>query len=136
MINNPDHPIVFFDGVCNLCTQSVQFIIRRDPEQKFRFASLQSEFGQQVLKHFNLPVTRLNTLILLHDGKIYRKSTAALRIANELSGAWSALYALAIIPAFIRDPVYDLIARNRYKWFGKQAHCMIPSPQLKDLFIN
>lgn len=136
MINNPDHPIILFDGVCNLCTQSVQFIIRRDPARKFRFAPLQSEFGQQVLKHFNLPVTRMNTLILLHEGKIYLKSTAALRIANELSGVWSALYALAIIPAFIRDPVYELIARNRYKWFGKRDNCMVPSPQLKDLFIN
>ncbi|HJV20332.1 MAG TPA: thiol-disulfide oxidoreductase DCC family protein [Sediminibacterium sp.] len=136
MINNPDHPIILFDGVCNLCTQSVQFIIRHDPARKFRFASLQSKFGQQVLQHFNLPANRLNTLILLEKGRIYRKSTAALQIAAELSGAWPALYALTIIPAFLRNPIYELIARNRYKWFGKRDNCMVPSQQLKDLFIN
>jgi len=136
MINNPDHPIVLFDGVCNLCNRSVRFILRNDPERKFRYASLQSSWGQVVLQNAGLPTEQLNTLLLLKNGKLYRKSTAALLIAAELRGLWPALYALTILPAFLRDPLYDLVARNRYKWFGKQASCMVPDAKTKDLFIG
>jgi predicted DCC family thiol-disulfide oxidoreductase YuxK len=136
MINNPDHPIVLFDGVCNLCNRSVRFILRNDPERKFRYAPLQSSFGQRVLEEAGLPATQLNTLLLLKNGKIYRKSTAALMIAAELRGFWPALYALTILPAFLRDPMYDLVAGNRYKWFGKQTSCMVPDARQQELFIS
>ncbi|MDD2793273.1 MAG: DCC1-like thiol-disulfide oxidoreductase family protein [Sediminibacterium sp.] len=136
MINNPDHPIVFFDGVCNFCNRSVQFILRNDPERKFRYASLQSSLGQRVLQEAGLPANQLSTLLLLKNGKLYRKSTAALLIAAELRGLWPALYALTILPAFLRDPFYDLVARNRYRLFGKQEACMIPDAKAKDLFIS
>ncbi|MBL7761110.1 MAG: DUF393 domain-containing protein [Sediminibacterium sp.] len=136
MINNPDHPIVLFDGVCNLCNRSVQLILRNDPEKKFRYAALQSSFGQRVLEGAGLPADQLNTLLLLKNGKLYRKSTAALLIAAELSGLWPVLYAFTILPAFIRDPLYDLVAGNRYRLFGKQAACMVPDAKTKDLFLD
>lgn len=136
MINNPNHPIVLFDGVCNLCNRSVRFILRNDPEKKFRYAPLQSSFGQRVLQNAGLPAEKLNTLLLLKNGKLYRKSTAALMIAAELRGLWPALYAFTILPAFLRDPIYDLVARNRYNWFGKQTSCMVPDTTTKDLFIS
>ncbi|KAF0235903.1 MAG: thiol-disulfide oxidoreductase DCC family protein [Sediminibacterium sp.] len=135
-MNNPAYPIILFDGHCNLCNSSVQFIIQRDPNKQFRFASLQSDFGKSILANFNLSTSQINTVILLDSGKIYTRSTAALMIAKRLSGGWSYLYAFSIIPAFIRDLVYNLIANNRYKWFGKKESCWIPTPALKDLFIE
>lgn len=130
------HPIILFDGVCNLCSSSVQFIIRHDPQKKFRYASLQSELGQSVLKEFNLPTNELSSFILLEKGKIAVKSTGALRVAKQLSGGWPLLYALVIVPAFIRDAVYEFVGRNRYKWFGKKEACWIPTPDLKQLFLD
>jgi len=130
------HPVILFDGVCNLCSGGVQFIIKHDPTHRFRFASLQSEFGQHVLHQFNLAMTEFDSIILLENGIVYTKSNAALRVAKKLTGAWSALYAFMIVPQFIRNAVYDLAARNRYKWFGKKEACWIPTPELKDLFID
>ncbi|MGI8950129.1 MAG: thiol-disulfide oxidoreductase DCC family protein [Chitinophagaceae bacterium] len=130
------NPVILFDGVCNLCNNSVQFIIKHDPEKKFRFASLQSEFGQKVLQQFNLNANDFNSFVLLEDGKIYTKSTGALKVAKQLKGAWALLSGFTIIPRFIRDGVYNLIAKNRYKWFGKKNECWIPTPELKNLFIN
>lgn len=135
-MNNPAHPIILFDGHCNLCNSSVQFVIERDPNKQFRFASLQSEFGKTILANFNLSTRQLNTVILLDSGKIYTRSTAALMVAKKLSGAWSLMYAFSIIPAFIRDIVYNFIAKNRYNWFGKKEACWVPTPALKDLFIE
>ena len=129
-------PVLLFDGVCNLCTGSVQFIIKRDPTKKFRFASLQSEFGQQVLAQHQLNTDTFDSLVLLEDGKIHQRSTAALRIARQLSGAWPMLYAFIIVPAFIRNAVYNFIARNRYKWFGKKEACWLPTPDLQALFYK
>lgn len=129
-------PVLLFDGVCNLCTGSVQFIIKRDPTKKFRFASLQSEFGQQVLAQHQLNTDTFDSLVLLEGGKIYQRSTAALRIARQLSGTWPMLYAFIIVPAFIRNAVYDFIARNRYKWFGKKEACWLPNPDLQALFYK
>jgi predicted DCC family thiol-disulfide oxidoreductase YuxK len=131
-----DHPVILFDGVCNLCNGSVQFIIKRDPAHQFRFASFQSEFGQHVLQQFNLAMTEFDSIILLEKGIVYTKSNAALRVVKKLTGAWSALYAFMIVPQFIRNAVYDLAARNRYKWFGKKEACWIPTRELKDLFID
>lgn len=130
------HPLILFDGVCNLCSGSVQFIIRRDPQRLFRFASLQSELGQSFLKQAQLPPVELQTLLLVENGKIYKRSTAALRIARRLRGAWKLLYGLIIIPPFIRNFIYNWVARNRYRWFGKKESCWIPTPELRELFLD
>ncbi len=132
----PLKPVVLFDGVCNLCNGSVLFIIKRDREAKFSFASLQSSFGQSQLRNFGLPVGELNTVFLIKNEKFFKKSDAALEIAKGMSGLWPALYVFKIIPSFIRNLVYDLIAKNRYRWFGKQDACMIPTPELKARFID
>jgi len=128
-------PIILFDGVCNLCNNAVQFIIRHDPDEKFLFASLQSEFGQQLMKQYSLPSENFNSFILVQDNKVYNKSTGALKVAKELIGTWKLLYIFIVVPRFIRDAVYTWIANNRYKWFGKKDDCMIPTPQLKARFL-
>ena len=130
------HPIIFFDGVCNLCTGTVQFVIRHDPKHHFRFASLQSEIGQQLLKEYNLPTEEFGSFILFEDGKVYTKSTAALRVTRKLNGLWPVVYTNIVFPLFIRDGIYNLIAKNRYRWFGKKEACWIPTPELNKLFIN
>lgn len=127
--------IILFDGVCNLCQASVQFVIKRDPHNKFKFASLQSAYGQQVLQHQGFSTDRLTSFILVENGKVYRRSTAALRVAKQLPGAWPLLYAFIAVPPFVRNAVYDFIAANRYRWFGKQESCMLPTPELKAKFM-
>ncbi len=135
-ITQIQHPVILFDGVCNLCSGVVQFIIKRDPKNTFQFASLQSDFGNSVLQKFNLPAVAFNSFILYRNGKIYTKSTGALLVAKELSGAWPLLSIFIIVPSFIRNGIYDIIARNRYKWFGKKEACWIPSPILKLKFLD
>lgn len=137
-MGSPDpigHPVILFDGVCNLCNGSVLFIIKRDPKSKFYFAALQSDVGSSQLKKFGLPPAELNSVLLIKAGKLYQKSNAALEIAKHLSGLWPALYILKIVPSFLRDGVYSWIARNRYHWFGKKEACMIPTPELKSRFL-
>jgi predicted DCC family thiol-disulfide oxidoreductase YuxK len=129
-------PIVLFDGVCNLCNRAVQFILRHDKKKKFLFTSLQGEKGQEILNRFQLPPKHLNSFILLENDKIYTRSSGALHVLKGLGGGWPLLYALIIIPPFIRNAVYDWIARNRYKWFGKKEECWIPTPELKERFLN
>lgn len=129
------HPILLFDGVCNLCNSSVQFILKRDKQEAFRFASLQSEEGQEVLGQFEDKPEELSSVVLVEDGQLYARSTAALRVTRWLSGAWPLLYAFIVLPRPLRDAVYDWIARNRYRWFGKKDQCMIPSPDLKSRFL-
>ena len=131
-----DGPIIFFDGVCNLCEGSVQFIIRADKKKLFRFASLQGKHGQELLASQNMPTAELHTFILKEDDRIYKKSTAALKVMKHLGGAWSLGYAFMVIPVFIRDAVYDLISRNRYKWFGTKKECWIPDPALQERFLD
>lgn len=130
-----DHPILLFDGVCNLCNGFVQFVIERDPNGKFRFAALQSEKGQQLLKHFNLPVDEIFSVILIQNGKAYTRSTAALRMFKNMKSAYPILYIFIIVPSFIRDTIYNFIAKNRYKWFGQKDSCMIPTPELQNRFL-
>jgi predicted DCC family thiol-disulfide oxidoreductase YuxK len=130
------NPVILFDGVCNLCNSSVLFVIKHDPKKQFRFASIQGDYGQQVLKRFQLPPDSLNSFILLKDNQIYTHSTGALKVAKQLSGPWPLLYAFIIVPPFIRNAVYQFIANNRYKWFGKKEQCMVPSPALKELFYQ
>jgi len=131
-----DKPVVLFDGVCNLCNSSVLFIIRWDANAKLRFASLQSEFGEGQMKRFNLPPSALNSVLFVKNGKLFQKSNAALEIARTLDGLWPLLYAFKIVPLFIRDMVYDWIAKNRYRWFGKKEECMIPTPEMTARFVN
>lgn len=121
-----NHSVVLFDGVCNLCNSSVQFIIRRDSKGRFRFASLQSEIGKKLLDKFHFSAETSDTIILIENDKLYIKSTAALRIARKLDKLWFLLYAFIILPTSFRDLIYDFIARNRYKWFGKNESCMLP----------
>jgi predicted DCC family thiol-disulfide oxidoreductase YuxK len=132
---NTEKNIVLFDGICNLCNGAVQFIIRCDPTGKFQFASLQSPVAQQLLKDANVP-NALETIILIRNRLVFERSDAALEIARGLSGAWSLLYGFKIVPRFLRDSVYDWIAKNRYRFFGKRNECMIPTPELKYRFID
>ena len=125
-----------FDGVCNLCNASVQYVIKHDKKRLFRFASLQSSFGEKILTNYSLPADVFNSFILVKNNKIHTRSTAAFMVAKKLSGFIKLLYAFIITPKFIRDCVYNLIAKNRYKWFGKKEACWLPTPDLKDLFYN
>ncbi len=130
------HPVLLFDGVCNLCNGLVQFVIRRDPEGHFRFASLQSEAGQTLAAEAGLPTDDLTTAVLYHQGHFHLKSDMALEVARQLGGFWRVFYAFRIIPRAIRNAVYDWVARNRYQWFGKRESCMIPTPDLKARFLD
>lgn len=136
MNEQEDHPIILFDGVCNLCNASVQYVIKHDSQHIFRFASLQSSFAQKILSKHNLPLNDYNSFILYSDNKIYTRSKAALIIAKKLKGVVKMLYAFIIVPKFIRDGVYNIIAKNRYKWFGKKNECWLPTPELKNLFLD
>lgn len=127
--------IILFDGVCNFCNNSVNFIIDRDPAGKFAFTSLQSEKGQEILKGRGLDTQSLDSIVLVQEGKVYQRSTAALKIAKDLSGIWQLCYGFILIPTFIRDSVYNLIAKNRYKWFGKEEACRIPTPEVRQRFL-
>jgi len=136
MNRKPDKLIVLFDGVCNLCNRTVQVILKRDNKKKFQFASLQGKAGQELLKRHHLPDDVFNSFILLEDDKIYTRSAGALRVAKHLGGAWPLIYGLIIIPKFIRDAVYNLIAKNRYKWFGRREECWVPTPELRERFLD
>lgn len=128
-------PVLLFDGVCNLCSGTVQFVIERDPDAKVRFASLQSEFAEQRFQELNIPNDYLDSIVLLEDDRVYFKSTAALRLARHMRGLWPILGIFRIVPAPLRDLVYDWIARNRYRWFGKKEVCWIPTPELRSRFL-
>ena len=128
--------IVLFDGVCNLCSNSVQFILKRDKKNQFLFGSLQGNYGQQMLGQYQLPATEFNSFMLIEGDKLYTRSSGALRMLKHLGGAWSLLYAFIIVPKFIRDGIYNWIARNRYKWFGKKEECWLPRPEWKAKFLD
>lgn len=129
--------IILFDGVCNLCNASINFVIKRDKKDLFRYASLQSEVGQKLISERNIDIKNIDSILLIDPSvAYYHKSTAALHIAKQLSGFYPFLSVLIILPRFFRDWIYDIVARNRYKWFGKKESCMIPTPELKALFID
>lgn len=131
-----DKPVILFDGVCNLCNGAVKFIIRHDKKNQFMFSSLQSNAGQRLLQQYNFPLDRLSSFILIDKGKAFTRSTGALKVAKKLNGLWPLLFGFMIFPTFIRDGIYNWVASNRYKWFGKKDVCMIPTPQLKSRFLN
>lgn len=135
MDNFENKSIIFFDGVCNLCNASVNFVIKHDKKEQFLFASFQSDAAKEILLHFNLKNLDVNTVILVEGQKVYDKSTAVLKIAKRLDGGYKAFYAFFIVPKIFRDWVYDIIAKNRYLWFGKRESCMIPSAKLKNRFL-
>lgn len=127
--------IILFDGVCNFCSQSVQFIIKRDPSSVFHFASLQSDIGRELINKYGLE-ENINSVVYISGGKAYKKSDAALQICRRLSGLWKTLYIFYFVPWPIRNMVYDYVAKNRYKWFGKAESCMIPSPDIRSRFLE
>lgn len=129
------HPIILFDGVCNLCNNSVNFVIRHDKTDRFRFASLQSEAATHLAAQYHTSFENLSSFILIEEGKVYRRSTAALRVARHLGFPYYALYLLIILPPFLRDAIYNQVSRNRYRWFGKKEACMVPTPALRSKFL-
>jgi predicted DCC family thiol-disulfide oxidoreductase YuxK len=131
-----EHPVVLFDGVCNFCNASVNFLIRQDKKNVFRFAPLQSEYGQKLLETYQLPKKQLDSFVLIDNGKVYKSSNAGLRLYGKLPWYWKWTQLFWIVPRFIRDGVYNLIARNRYRWFGKKDSCMIPTPSVRNRFLS
>lgn len=126
---------ILFDGVCNLCNSLVQFVIRHDAAGRFQFASLQSDSGQALLGQYGLRTRDFDTFVYIRNGTAYTKSTAGLLLLRDLGGGWRLIYPLVFVPPLIRDAVYNLIARNRYRLFGRQDACMIPTPELKSRFL-
>ena len=134
---NTTTKIILFDGVCNLCNGAVQFVIERDKNDVFRFAALQSEVGQKLVIERGIDTEIIDSIILIEPNvAYYTKSTAALKIAEDLNGLWSTLSIFLGVPEGIRNIVYDFIAKNRYKWYGKKQECMIPTPELKAKFLS
>ena len=138
MIDLPlNKKIILFDGVCNLCNDSVLKVIKKDTKNIFFFAALQSETGKKIINHLKIDISKIDSIILYEPGVSYEiKSTAALRIMKGFGGIWSLTQVFLIFPEGIRNLIYDYIAKNRYKWFGKKESCMIPTPELKAKFLN
>ena len=130
-----NHNIILFDGVCNFCNFWVNFVIKRDKNNTYKFAAMQSESGQQLLKIFNLNTSHFDTFVLIVNNKTFTKSTAALMISKNLKSFIKLLYLLIILPRSIRDFFYDLVAKNRYKFFGKRDFCMIPTKKEQHKFL-
>jgi predicted DCC family thiol-disulfide oxidoreductase YuxK len=128
--------IILFDGVCNLCNSFVNFLLKKDKQEIFRFASLQSTFGKEILDIWNENENADKTVFYLRNNNLYKKSDAALHIIKDVGGAYSLLFAFIIVPRFIRDYVYTVISRNRYKWFGKRNTCRMPTPEEKVRFLK
>jgi predicted DCC family thiol-disulfide oxidoreductase YuxK len=126
--------LVIFDGVCNLCARSVQFILRHESGPHFTFSPLQSPAGARLLAQHGFPASDVESFVLVSDGKVYTRSTAALRIARHFKGAWRLLRILWLVPRPLRDAIYDYVARNRYAWFGKADSCLVPTSELSARF--
>ena len=133
-MNNSDK-IVLFDGVCNFCATSVQFIIRHDKTNSLKFASLQSALGQELLTKYNMSKD-LEGVVFIENNKAYFKSAAAFKIVRYFGGFWRILNIFSVLPLFLTDFGYDIIAKNRYRWFGKKDSCMIPSPEIRSRFLD
>jgi predicted DCC family thiol-disulfide oxidoreductase YuxK len=131
----PSHPVILFDGVCHFCNGAINLLLKQDKEGRLRFAPLQSESGQQLLEKHRLPHQDFNSFVLIENGQTYQKSTAALRLLSYLPWYWQPLRVFRIIPSFLRDKVYDLVARNRYRWFGRKDSCMIPTQEMRKRFL-
>lgn len=128
--------LVLFDGVCNLCNGFVQFVVARDPGGRFQFGALQSASARRVLERHDTPAPLPDAIVLVDDGQLFTRSSAALRIARRLTFPWPLAYAFIAVPRPLRDGIYDLVARHRYRWFGKRDHCMVPTPALRSRFVD
>lgn len=129
-------PILFFDGHCNLCNGTVQVVLENDRRGKLHFASLQSDLAKELLPRHGVDLAALDSLVLYDQGRVYLRSEAALRMARLMGGPFAAMYYLRIFPRFLRDWVYDIVARNRYRWFGKREDCMLPRPEWRTRFLT
>lgn len=132
---HPPH-LILFDGVCNVCSGAVQFVIKRDPDERMMFASLQSDTGQRILKENGLPLDEFNSFIYIEKGTLYTKSTGILKATRHLKGIYKWNYLLIAIPRPIRDWFYERMAKNRYKWFGQKTSCMMPTPDIQKRFLS
>ncbi len=128
--------VILFDGVCNLCNGFVQFVLKRDKNKVFQFASLQSNYGKELSAHFNLSSDNLKTVILFDGENILMQSDAGIKIISSFGGVWKLILVFKIIPRFIRNGIYNLLAKNRYTLFGKKDQCMIPTENMKDRFLD
>jgi predicted DCC family thiol-disulfide oxidoreductase YuxK len=128
--------IILFDGVCNFCNGAINFTLKRNKKADIFFAPLQSAAGQKLLAQYRLPVDSLESFVFIENDKTYNRSTAALKVCRHLRGFWPLCYGFIIVPKFIRDGIYNWIAKNRYKWFGKKESCMIPTPEVKARFLT
>jgi len=135
MILDSNHKIILFDGVCNLCNRSVNFIISKDSKDIFRFATLQSDIGMSLMSQHGINTTKTDSVILIDTNEYHERSSAILQIVKNLSGGYALLYFFIIVPKCIRDWGYDYIAKNRYKWYGKKDSCMVPTPELVSKFL-
>lgn len=131
-----EHPIILFDGVCNFCNAAVNFVLKQDKKGVFRFAALQSEAGQKLSEQYNLPGENFKSFVLIENRKVFQKSKAALKVLNHLPWYWKEMQLLKVVPTFLRDAIYDFVAKNRYKWFGKKQQCMIPTAAMKSRFLG
>jgi predicted DCC family thiol-disulfide oxidoreductase YuxK len=131
-----ENPVILFDGVCNFCNGAINFVLKQDKKSVFRFAPLQSEAGRRLLQQYNLPTEEFESFVLIDQGKVYKKSNAALRVMNKLPWYWKESQIFRLIPTIFRDAIYDFIARNRYKWFGKKDQCMVPTPEMRSRFLD
>ncbi|WP_255167775.1 thiol-disulfide oxidoreductase DCC family protein [Natrononativus amylolyticus] len=131
-----DHPIVLFDGVCNLCNGFVQFIVPRDPEGRFHFASLQSDVGRQLLAEHDLPTDELESIVLIEGDDCHVKSAAVIRIATKLGGIYRLLGPCRFLPRRVRDWAYEFVAARRYRWFGEKDQCMMPTGDVRTRFLE
>ena len=129
-------PVILFDGVCNFCNSSVNFVIKNDKKGVILFAPMQTGAGQQLLKQYQLPVNDMQSFVFIESGKAYTRSTGALKVCRYLKNLWPLCYGFIIVPKFIRDGIYNRIAKNRYKWFGIRQQCMIPTPEIRARFIS
>jgi predicted DCC family thiol-disulfide oxidoreductase YuxK len=127
--------VILYDGVCHLCHRGVNFVLRHDKKKIFQFSPLQSEYSKKILRHNNESDTVMDTFILITEEKIFHRSDAALKILMMLGGGWKLFYPLYIFPKFFRNGIYNFVSRNRYKWFGKEDQCIIPSPEIRERFI-
>ena len=136
MKNLTQHSVILFDGVCNLCNSTIQFIIKKDTKHRFKFASLQSDAAREILLQYSMKNVELKSIVFITNNRIYLKSSAVLRILWELGGFYKLLNFFLLVPKPLRDLSYDYIAKNRYRWFGKKDQCIIPTPELKNRFLN
>jgi len=135
MTTRTPHGVILFDGVCNFCNRSVNFVIGHDKRGYFRFVPLQTATGAEVARRYGIDPEQPETFVLVENGHAYRKSDGALRVARRLGGLYALAYALVLIPSFVRDWFYDWFARRRYRWFGKRDQCMVPSPEVRERFF-